>query len=151
MGIVEKIEASLGPLVEQHGMELVDVQWATESGRKVLRVFIDKPGGILLSDCETMSAVIGQRLDEDSVVASRYVLEVSSPGMDRVLKKEKDFARFIGERARIVADAPINGQRNFCGILQAAANGTVTVNDVTNGVIEIPFKTIVRARLDPEV
>lgn len=150
MEIVAKIEAALEPLIEQHGMELVDVQWATESGRKILRVFIDKPGGILLSDCETMSAVIGQRLDDDTVVASQYVLEVSSPGMERVLKKEKDFARFVGTRARIVTDAPINGQRNFCGSLQAAAHGTVTINDLTNGMKEIPLKAILRARLDPE-
>jgi ribosome maturation factor RimP len=151
MGVIEDVEKQLDPLLQEHGMELVDVQWATESGKKILRVFIDKPGGVKLVDCEHMSAVISAKLDELNTIPVHYLLEVSSPGLDRVLKKEKDFARFVGSRARIVTQTPINGQRNFCGQLTAVADGLITIDDVTNGSVAMAFNDIVRARLDPEI
>ncbi|MCX5778339.1 MAG: ribosome maturation factor RimP [Elusimicrobia bacterium] len=151
MGVVEDVEKLVAPLLEAQGIELVDLQWVTESGKKVLRVFIDKPSGIKLADCGNMSALISAELDEKNTLPGQYLLEVSSPGIDRVLKKEKDFARFVGKRARIVGQEPINGQRNFCGELKSAAGGLVTIDDVTNGAVTIAFGNIVRARLDPEI
>jgi ribosome maturation factor RimP len=129
-------------------MEIVDVQYVAEQGRKVLRVFLDKQGGITLSDCEHMSGKLGELLDPSGLLPEAYVLEVSSPGIDRVLKKEKDFIRFKGSRVRITLYAPIEGQRNFLGPVVTVADGTVTIDDVTGKQVSLPIDKIARARLE---
>lgn len=151
MSKIEELESFLSPLVEAESMELVDVQYLSECGKKVLRVFIDKEGGINLSDCERLSSVIGDALDNNPVIPSAYVLEVSSPGIDRALKKEKDFIKYTGSRCRINLFSPIEGQRNFfCKILEVS-EGKIKVYDSTGKTVNIEISKIAKARLEPEV
>ena len=91
----QKAEALLSPIVESNGFELVDVEYVKEAGNWYLRGYIDKPGGITVNDCETVSRAFSDRLDEDDFIEDSYIMEISSPGLDRPLKKEKDFARSI--------------------------------------------------------
>lgn len=151
MEIIAKVETIIAPAIEAAGMELVDVQYVPENGKKVLRVFIDKEGGVRLADCEAVSRTIGDLIDEADILPQSYVLEVSSPGIDRVLKKEKDFVRFQGYKARITMQLPLDGQRNFLGPIASVQNGCVTLNDVTGKVVVLPIVNIARARLDPEM
>ena len=151
MSKISELEALIEPLVKQEGMELVDLQYVSEAGQMVLRIFLDQEGGIKLSDCEAMSEKIGALLDGTEIIHSSYVLEVSSPGLDRILKKESDFIKFMGKKARISTYAPVNGQRNFLGEITACAEGKITINDVTGKAVTLEIEAIARARLEPEV
>ncbi|MBI4061868.1 MAG: ribosome maturation factor RimP [Elusimicrobia bacterium] len=121
------IEALLIPLIEQEGGELVDLQWRREGHQWVLRLFLDKPGGISLDDCAYFSDRVGAALDEGDKIPRAYVLEVSSPGLDRVIKKDKDFERFSGKPVKLRLRLPENGQRRFSGVLKGLCEGRVSV------------------------
>lgn len=121
------IEALLTPLIEQEGAELVDMQWRKEGPQWVLRLFLDKPNGVTLDDCAYFSDRVGAALDEGDKITRSYVLEVSSPGLDRVIKKDKDFARFAGKPVKLRLKLPDNGQRRFTGILKGLNEGKVEV------------------------
>ncbi len=95
-----KTEELLQPLVDAHGFELVDVEYVKEGGNWYLRAYIDKPGGIAVDDCEVISRALSDKLDEEDYIEDSYILEVSSPGLGRPLKKDKDFQRSIGEEDR---------------------------------------------------
>ena len=123
----QKAEAMLTPIVESNGFELVDVEYVKEAGTWYLRGYIDKPGGITVNDCETVSRAFSDKLDEDDFIEESYIMEISSPGLDRPLKKEKDFARSIGEEVEIRTFRPINRQKEFYGILDAYDKETVTI------------------------
>ena len=150
MSIVEQVENLILPLVEANNMELVDVQFATEHGKKILRVFLDKDGGFGLGDCEEMSRLIGEAVDKSDFLSYAYILEVSSPGLERVLKKEKDFLKFLGKKVKVTVYEPIDGQRNFQGNIVSAKDGRVAINDVTGKVVAIEISKIARAKLSPD-
>ena len=94
----QKAEALLSPIIERHGFELVDVEYVKEGGNWYLRAYIDKEGGITVDDCELVSREFGDMLDEEDFIEESYILEVSSPGLGRPLKKEKDYARSMGKK-----------------------------------------------------
>ena len=123
----QKTEEILNPIVEKHGFDLWDVEYVKEGGNWYLRAYIDKPGGIMVDDCEVVSRELSDILDEKDFVEDSYVFEVSSPGLGRPLKKEKDFARSIGEEVEIRTFRPINRQKEFIGILEAYDKETVTI------------------------
>lgn len=123
----KELEALLTPLIEQEGGELVDMQWRREGHRWMLRLFLDKPAGLTLDDCEYFSNRVGALLDEKDCITESYVLEVSSPGLDRVIKKDKDFARFAGKPVKLKLKLPENGQRRFAGVLKGLEEGKVAV------------------------
>ena len=125
----QKAEALLSPIVESNGFELVDVEYVKEAGNWYLRGYIDKPGGITVNDCETVSRAFSDRLDEDDFIEDSYIMEISSPGLDRPLKKEKDFARSIGKLVEIRTYRPIEKQKDFCGELTAYDNNSVTIDE----------------------
>ena len=125
----QKAEALLSPIVESNGFELVDVEYVKEAGNWYLRGYIDKPGGITVNDCETVSRAFSDRLDEDDFIEDSYIMEISSPGLDRPLKKEKDFARSIGKLVEIRTYRPIEKQKEFCGELTAYDNNSVTISE----------------------
>lgn len=114
----QKTEALLAPIMEEHQFELVDVEYVKEGGSWYLRAYIDKPGGITVDDCETVSRALSDLLDEQDFIDEAYILEVSSPGLGRPLKKEKDFARSIGEEVDVKTFRAINHQKDFTGILK---------------------------------
>lgn len=114
----QKTEELLLPIMEQHQFELVDVEYVKEGGIWYLRAYIDKPGGITVDDCEVVSRRLSDLLDAEDYIEDAYILEVSSPGLGRPLKKDKDFARSIGEEIEIRTFRPIRHQKEFTGILK---------------------------------
>lgn len=143
----KELETLLTPLLEQESAELVDLRFAKEGPRWVLRVYADKPGGITLDDCALLSERIGSLIDSEKAIERSYVLEVSSPGLDRVIKKEKDFQRFAGKQVKVRLKAPEAGQRNFHGVLTGFENGKVVVEEGPKRH-EWPLSAIDEARLD---
>ncbi|MFA5975615.1 MAG: ribosome maturation factor RimP [Elusimicrobiota bacterium] len=149
--IVEQIEQLSFPVLQEHGAELVDLQFVHEHGHWVLRFFLDKENGITLDDCAQLSNHLGRILDATDVIQQSYSLEVSSPGLYRPLRKESDFKRYIGQRVDARVFAPLNGRRHFRGIIESAENDTVIVRDSTGEVISLPLAGLAKANLDPEI
>ena len=123
----QKTEELLLPIVEEHGFELVDVEYVKEGGTWYLRAYIDKPGGIAVDDCEVVSRAFSDILDEKDYIEDTYIFEVSSPGLGRPLKKEKDFARSMGEEVEVRTYRAIDRQKEFVGILKEYDKDTVTL------------------------
>jgi ribosome maturation factor RimP len=139
MDLVKLIEATVSGL----GYELVDCE---RSGRGLLRVFIDKPEGISVDDCQAVSNQLTRLFLVENVDYGR--LEVSSPGLDRLLKKESDFARFVGEKARLKLRIPMAGRKNFAGVIGKVSNGVLEL-DVDGGQVKIDLTNLDKARLVP--
>lgn len=123
----QKTEKLLEPILEANHFELVDVEYVKEGGSWYLRAYIDKPGGITVDDCEIVNRALGALLDEHDFIEESYILEVSSPGLGRPLKKERDFARSLGEEVEIRTYRMVNKQKEFRGILKAYDKDTVTI------------------------
>ena len=123
----QKTEKLLEPILEANHFELVDVEYVKEGGSWYLRAYIDKPGGITVDDCEIVNRALGDLLDEHDFIEESYILEVSSPGLGRPLKKERDFARSLGEEVEIRTYRMVNKQNEFRGILKAYDKDTVTI------------------------
>lgn len=146
--LVSRVVALAEPLCETEGMELVYVEFQREPAGRVLRLFIDKPGGVRLDDCAFVSRQLGDLLDIDLEDLGAYNLEVSSPGMERPLWRARDYDRFKGHGAKIKTHMPINGQKNFKGILLGIADDTITLKEKgTDKTVSIPFKDVAKARL----
>ena len=132
--------------VTQLGYELVDLEVSNRG--KLLRLFIDKPEGITIDDCVLVSNQLGNVLAvENDIDYDR--LEVSSPGLDRVLKKEADFIKFVDAKASIKLRMPMEGRKNFVGVLKGLVDGNVSI-EVEGALVVIPFSNIDKARLVPE-
>lgn len=123
----QKAEAMLLPIVDEHGFELVDVEYVKEGGNWYLRAYIDKEGGIAVDDCEVVSRAFGSMLDEKDFIEDSYILEVSSPGLGRPLKKEKDYVRSMGKELEIRTYRAIDRQKEFFGVLSAYDENSVTI------------------------
>jgi ribosome maturation factor RimP len=141
------VAAIAAPLAEGLGLEIVDVEFRKEGARWFLRVFVDRPeGGVTLKDCEALSVPLGKTLDERNIPKHEYFLEVSSPGLERVLKKPADFNRFVGKNAMIITAKPFNGRRKFSGNIIAAGENEVRL-EVDGKPIGIPYTAISKANL----
>ncbi len=123
----QKTEELLMPIILQHGFELVDVEYVKEGGNWYLRAYIDKPGGIAVDDCEVVSRALSDLLDEKDFIEDSYILEVSSPGLGRPLKKEKDFTRNLGKEVEVRTYRAIDRQKEFTGVLKDFDKNTVTI------------------------
>ena len=128
-------------------LEVVLVEIKNEGGRTIVRIYIDKPKGITLEDCEKFSRRFSTTMDVEDFVHSAYVLEVSSPGVNRPLVKEADFQKYTGENARIRTRLPINGQRNFKGRIINVTEGRVTFEDAPDKQVVIACADIEKASL----
>ena len=148
--LVKRIEDLAAPLAGDMGLDLVEVQFRPEGGRWVLRLFIDRPGGVTLDDCAALSRQVDERLEEDDLIDHAYTLEVSSPGLERPLKREADFVRFAGRRARIKLrpDPKRPGDRGgvLIGELLGFADGSVQLK-VDDEHIAVRPERIAKARL----
>lgn len=126
--VVAKVREVARRVAESEGMEVVDVEFRGSGARRVLRIFIDKPEGVSVGDCELVSQQVSAILDvEDLVPGGSYTLEVSSPGVERKLCGARDFERFLGRRAKVVLREPVENQRYWEGLLAAFADGVVTL------------------------
>lgn len=115
--IEERVMEFTQPVVDQLGLELVDVEFVKEGASWYLRVYIDKPGGVEVDDCQAVSGQVSDLLDQHDPISQAYYLEVSSPGLDRPLKKDKDFQRYAGELVKLNTYAPLDGKKSFTGKL----------------------------------
>ena len=122
-----KAEELVLPLVEANNFELVDVEYVKEAGTWYLRIYIDKEGGININDCELVSRAFSEILDKEDYIEDAYILEVSSPGLGRPLKKDKDFRRNLGEEVEVRTYKPINKQKEFVGLLDGWDKESVTL------------------------
>jgi len=148
--VVSKIREVLIPTLDSFGVELVEVEYRCENRGWVLRLYIDKEGGVSVGDCQRVSEQVGDLLDVEDLICHGYRLEVSSPGLDRPLVQERDFLRFTGKRAKISTHDPISNQRNFQGRILGVADHKVLIEADERGIVEIPHEAIARARLIPE-
>jgi len=144
----ERLVALTEPLLAQLGYELIELEFASGHGRGVLRIFIDKPTGVGIEDCERVSREVSALLDVEDPIPSAYALEVSSPGDDRVLRKKEHFERFVGERVWVELNAPREGRRRYTGRL-AAVEPSGVVLEVDQVRVNVPFAEIGKARLAP--
>lgn len=147
---LRQIEKDLEALLAVDAMELVDLHYRNEGGRWVLRLFIDKAAGVSLDDCQAVSDKVGAFLDAGDVMTRAYTLEVSSPGVDRVLKKDKDFSRFTGHRVALRLRAPVEGRRRFSGFLRGLEEGRVVLEN-DGALVRLERAAVEEARLDPEI
>ncbi len=151
--IEKKAEELITPIVEGFNFELVDVEYVKEGADYFLRAYIDKPGGITINDCEAVSRIFSDKLDEEDFIADAYIMEVSSPGLGRVLKKEKDFVRSRGEEVEVKTysnkefDFYKGKSKDFTGILKDWDDGTVTLEDEAGNTLVFTKKEIAVIRL----
>ena len=148
-GGTANLRAMLEPAVQGLGYELVDVEFAGSGRQAVLRVYIDSPDGITVDDCATVSHQVSAILDVEDPIPDKYMLEVSSPGLDRPLVKLEDFQRFTGQTVKIRTSQPVLGRRNFTGLLVGLRGETVIV-EMDKESFDLPFGDIEKARLVPQ-
>lgn len=153
--IIQRITDLLQPILDSMGLELVDIEFKKQGRSYLLQVFIDKPGGVTLDDCADLSRELSVQLDVEDCISARYTLEVSSPGLDRPLKKEQDFVRFLGQLALIktgdlLTDENGNPRKTFLGILHGVEDGVVIVRLKEGPLARIPLDRIVKAHLEFE-
>ena len=142
---MEDVEALVRPVVEAAGLELVEVTFGRESGRRVLRLVVDRPGGVDLDAISETSERVSRRLDLEGFSPGPYALEVSSPGIERPLRSQRDFAARIGERVRVWTGEPIEGSRAHEGELVSADAEAITVV-ASRGELRVPYDAITSAR-----
>jgi ribosome maturation factor RimP len=153
-----QIEALVMPILDDLGYELVDLQLQQDGKQLALRIFVDKPAGITLDDCVEVSREVSAILEVEDPIRSAYRLEVSSPGLDRPLKKAADFERFVGKKARLksreLIDPDQRGttRKTFVGTLLGFEDGNVRLEqtDKKGGVVEIPLTDLDKANLEEE-
>ncbi len=138
------------PVVLARGMELVEVEWQRERQGWVLRLYIDKPGGVTLGDCVKISEIVSDLLDAKDFIHHSYHLEVSSPGIERPLRKREDFQRFAGDKVRITLKAPLEGRKNFTGILKGIEGEDILL-EIEGEEVRIPYTEIKKAHLKAEI
>jgi ribosome maturation factor RimP len=137
------------PIVASHGMELVHVEYRREARGWVLRIYIDREGGVSLDDCVLVSNEVGPVIDVEDLFQASYTLEVSSPGLNRVLKNERDFERFRERPVRIRTHNPIGKRRNLRGRLLGCTEGVIHI-EVDGEVLSIPLSNVAKANLEFE-
>ena len=143
----KKLETMLRPVVEDMGYEIVDVEFVKEGQNWYLRLYIDKEGGVTIDDCEVVSKAVEVVLDEKDPISQMYILEVSSPGIDRPLKKDSDFVKYAGEIVDIKLYKAENGAKEFQGALKGLENNIVTITDESGNAFSFDRKAIASIRL----
>jgi ribosome maturation factor RimP len=148
--IVDKITQIVQPIAQESSLELVDVEFRTSGKRWLLRVYIDREGGVTIEDCVRVSRELSRTLDVEDVIEHPYALEVSSPGLTRALKKKADFERSKGRQCKIITTAAIEGRVDFRGEILGIAGDNVEVKE-KGDTYRIPLTTIKKASLELEL
>ena len=149
--IGERVERVAESVTESAGIEFVHCEIAGSKRNPTVRLVIDKPGGVTLEDCAQVSRDVEAILDRDDFIPTSYVLEVSSPGIERELYTLADFGKFRDKDVRIKTNRPIDGQRNFSGAILDVKENEIELEDKTNGRVRIPHASIVKANLIVDV
>jgi ribosome maturation factor RimP len=151
--LLNEINLLAEPVCQDLGLEFVHAEFVSISGMRILRVYIDKEGGVTIDDCAKTSRELSDLFDVKLDIPGKYSLEVSSPGLDRMLVKPDDFLKFRGKKVQIKIFEPLEAdsdRKNFKGIIKES-NDNFTVIELDNGEIKIPFEKIKSARLNPEI
>jgi ribosome maturation factor RimP len=146
---LSRIEAVASPVLEAHGLTLVDLEWRREGRRWVLRFYVDKSGGVGIADCQRFSREMGDVLDVSGLISEPYDLEVSSPGLDRELKSDREFAWAVGKEVRCWVREPLEGRRELAGVLVAVTPEALTVAESGQAAHAVPRRLLDKARLVP--
>jgi ribosome maturation factor RimP len=144
--ITKQVSELIEPILNELRFELIDVEYLSDRGRWVLRIYINKDGGITLDDCAKVSGELGDLIDIKNIIEHEYVLEVSSPGLNRPLKKEADFIRVIGKKIRLRTRMPVDGRRNFRGVLKDFKEKKLAL-DSEGGLVTLAWSDIEKANL----
>jgi len=147
MEILRILEAEVTPIVNQSGAELIDIIYRREAGTMVLRLIVDKPGGITLDELTAINRHVGDDLDKSNVVSDAYTLEVSSPGLDRALKTRKDYERAMGRTVRVHTYGPVDGMSEFIGSLVGLSQDSIVVESIDGIAWELPLEKIAVCKL----
>lgn len=147
--IVEEIEKVTTPLLNQEKIELVDLTYQKTHAGWTLCFYLDKEGGITLDDCEKWSGKLGEIIDQSNLIDRAYNLEVSSPGIERPIKKLSDFLKYNGQRVHVKLYSPLNGQKNFHGFLKGASEEIIQLKLEEGNDVELPRSQIAKVNLDP--
>ena len=141
-----RTEALVRPILDERGWELVDVEFVKEGSTWYLRAYIDKPGGITVDDCEVVSRALEAKLDSENFISESYILEVSSPGLGRAIKKDKDFARNEGKEIELRLYKAFEHRKEFSGVLKRWDETSVTIIDEDNRELEFARKDLALVR-----
>lgn len=146
--IEEQIQSIAKGIAEENNLELVHAEIAGTKRNPAVRIFIDKEGGVTIEDCSDFSRKIEAVLDADDLIPTAYVLEVSSPGLERELYSLQDFVKFSGSLAKVKTNQPINGQKNFRGKIVSVRGEEIIFSDKTSGEVSFPYNTVTKANLE---
>tara|TARA_B100000686_G_scaffold213441_1_gene220411 strand:+ start:555 stop:1016 length:462 start_codon:yes stop_codon:yes gene_type:complete len=148
--VTESVAEFIEPSLLAKGFELVDVEFKKEGKTWVLRILIDKEDGVNLEDCQNVSHLAGDLIEVEDIIESVYTLEVSSPGLNRALKKEKDFIKFVGKKICVLCHAPLNGRKKFTGNLTGFKGQAIHL-EVDEQLHTIPLNRVAKANLVVEI
>jgi len=150
-GTVERVRSVASRVTADRGFELVDVEMKQAAGNRLVRLYVDKPGGIGLDDLQSVSEEVSAVLDAEDPIEGHYTLEVSSPGLDRPLKTEADYRRFAGRLAKLSSYEPVEGRRHWTGRIVSCEDGVVTL-ELEKGQVEVrvPLSKVSHGRLEVE-
>ncbi len=146
MDLAGQTEELIRGVVEADGYELMHVEFQPGGSRSVLRIYIDKPGGVNVGDCQRVSRQVSVVLDVEDLIPHHYTLEVTSPGVERPLFKPRDYRRFVGEEVRVVTLEKIQGRRKFTGMLRGASESALEI-ECAGESFEIPFEKVKKGNL----
>ncbi len=145
--VTDRVEALSEDILKDNGCELIDIEFKKEGNNKVLRLYIERlEGKVSLDEISTVNRLLSDLLDEEDFIEEEYILEVSSPGVNRVIKKEKDFIKFKGSKVDVKLYKPLNGKKQFTGILEGYENENVLI-DLDSEHLVIPHKDISKVNL----
>ncbi len=144
--IRDRVFALIEPVLHDIGYELVEVEYLSMQGRWILRLYIDREGGVTINNCVDVSRELGDIIDVKEIIDHKYVLEVSSPGLNRPLRREKDFIKAIGNKVKLKMKQDVNGQKNYTGSLRDYNNRTIFL-EADGNIIELPFDKIEKSNL----
>ena len=146
-GVADRVAEIAQRVADSRNVELVHIEIAGTKRDQVLRIYIDKPEGLTLDDCSLFSRDVEEVLDLEDFIPSRYVLEVSSPGIERELYSIDDFRRFLGKLVKVKTTADVGGQKTFVGTIDAVEDDEITINDRTQGSVTFPYPIVGKANL----
>lgn len=148
--VLEKLERICTPVLDQLGLRLIEWEYTSEQGRWIIRLYIDREGGVKVADCEHASHALEDLIDVELDLKQGYSLEVSSPGIDRPLRRPEDFSKFKGCTIKLSTSRPLDGRSNYRGVIENVTGDAVDM--VVDGMrFHIPFDALKKARLDEEV
>ena len=145
--VLRRAWAELEPELREQGYEMVEVEYGRHGAHGLLRIFIDSPNGITVDDCAQVSHFLSPLLDKLDFIGSQYMLEVSSPGIDRPVRKAADFERFVGEAIKVQAVTPVAGRRKFSGVLEGFIDGLVAI-ECEGQTYHVHIENVKKANLD---